>query len=181
MRSRYTSYYRNPKTHAERKANLDCEYARPGRRKLPSSWDDISVHHDKCWKGKRKKQHRDEPRGEEHTFELESDVSYSKLWRLEEYFRNHNIPYKIEKHRVTDCYTYEITERVFDKWIVNPYRFYVGGKKVVGPALISTYKLVKTGRFKTCKCSKIVGYTVHWWANKDIGVKYILDSVQLGR
>jgi hypothetical protein len=52
-RHRYNRGFRYPRTHQERKANeRDKQYVRAKRRKLPSSWDDISATfiRGKCWK-----------------------------------------------------------------------------------------------------------------------------------
>lgn len=182
MRSKYVSYYRNPKTHAERKANIDCEYVRPGRRKLPSSWDDLKVNEDKCWKSKRLNKYRVGTRGKKHILHIdESRSCYSKIWRLEEFFKQQDIPYCLEK--IYENYTYcrEITERVPYKLEPQYSWIYKEGKMVPRHPIGYnwTYKTVKTGQFKTYTGSTIEGYTLTWWTNKDIGVKYILESVDL--
>jgi hypothetical protein len=179
----YKNYYRQPKTHAERKANLDTEYVRPRRRKLPSSWDDYKVHHDKCWKSKRRKKYREEGRGEKHTLTIEeSRYSYTKIWNLEEYFKQHDIPYCLEKIREGYTYTRELTEQVPDKIEAAYSWVYKDGRMVPRHPIgyYWTYKTVKTGCFETYHGSTVVGYQLTWWTNKDIGVQYILDSVCLG-
>lgn len=102
-------WYRSPKTTQERKWNYahGKKYVRAKRygHNLPSTYDDIAITKEKCWKSKRKNQYRTGKRGKKHVVIL-------PVWVMEyyitSYFDDHDIPYKVEDLRESkmrkDCY-----------------------------------------------------------------------------
>lgn len=100
-------YYRSLSTVSEKRAfyaTLDWkdEYGIVrirGRRRphhLPDIYDDIPITRQKTWKKKRRTQYRVEPRGERHEIFVDSIKYQRPYYRYEEYFKKHDIPFRIE-------------------------------------------------------------------------------------
>jgi len=90
-------YYRSPKTTQERRDSCDDEHkdlVRPSRNRsnLPTSWDDINVHHNKTWKDKRKQQYNIGGRGKKRKTIV---IGYRNHYRVEDFFDKHSISYKM--------------------------------------------------------------------------------------
>jgi len=104
-KTKYQRYYRRPRTRQEKRAN--CKYndkwCRDKRKSanLPDLWNEWPCCCQQTWKVKRKKQYRVGGRGKKNTLFLPRyDLSGWRLWvntwQLEDYFRNHDIPYRLE-------------------------------------------------------------------------------------
>lgn len=171
------------KTTQERRLGFSEEhkpYIRAKRRSqtLPDSWNDKYVGSRKCWKDRRKTQYRDTPRGAKHSLVLDGK-SWRESYEMEEYFKIHDIPYRIQRLTKLEEYTVVIkskTERV----MTCSYPF-VDSKGIARVGYIYRYLEVPLEKpiVKT-KYKKIdLGYEIIWWSDKDIGVDYILGRVQL--
>ena len=75
MRKKYDpsqmGWNRSPRTAQEKRANGKRSKWARGRRashNLPSTWDDVYVHTEKSWKGKRNEQYKVGGRGKKHHF-----------------------------------------------------------------------------------------------------------------
>jgi len=189
MRKKNESWYRHIKTTAERRANSDPEHKKYVRSKrninnLPHAYDDISSCSTKCWKDKRLKQYRTNGRGPKHTYSLDMYCCY--IYGLEEYFRDHNIPFCIEP-------LYKVTE-----YVKTHERKYceMGGswKQIVhkiepkGNNLLTSYKSevywkvemrwvsIPLAEPKVCYHKHCIGYDINWWSHKDIGIEYLINE-----
>ena len=112
MKNRYRHRcYRRPRTQAERKANQG-DYVRAKRRpcNIPNSWDDYPVCVQKTWKVKRLKQYRDKPRGKAHEIKLDADTKWYALWKLKEYFMDHDIPFVVIRKNINEHYQMRIVD-----------------------------------------------------------------------
>jgi hypothetical protein len=179
--------YRRPRTTQERRANQECDYVRGKRlsKSLPNAWDDYRACYQKTWKVKRQTQYRPNGRGTEHSVTIKQKYPYGLTWSLQEYFDDHNIPCRIER-------LYE--NELFTHYYKQEYRL-VGYK----PKLLSTGSPLKRFRDlvamrqrkvrwipiykwvtvaletpQQCRYSKFVGVKVTWWADKDIGIDFVL-------
>ena len=104
MRRKNYHWLRRPKTTAERRANQDG-WCRGKRRpcNLANAYDDWPTTTTKSWKDKRKTQHYTGGRGEHHWVRIDKVTDchtwlrwyHSPLWNLEEYLKEHDIPYRI--------------------------------------------------------------------------------------
>ena len=187
-----TNYFmfRSPHTNNEKKANQDeyegnvkipamCRGKRRPRN-LADSWDD--KHHccQRSWKVRRQKQYRGCKRGAEHHVFLEG---WRGMWSVEEYFRDHDIPYKVEK--VTQHYTYkaEIRSKRVKRLVPNyVYKLVWKDKKLVREiqhqsGYIEEYEWVIIGYQDTIGM-RLIGYDLVWWSDKDIGIDFILKRVE---
>ena len=168
----YRPWLRHPRTTAERRANQEG-WERPRRRPhlLPNTYDDIFVHYDKCWKKKRKKQYYTGGRGKHHQMCVEEEpvkpwpLRYTdpdKIDLLEDYFKEYNIPYRIDVRR-----RFRWVERF--RWERVGYEDYtICGYTYQRPV----HKKIYTGEFYRSWYTD--HYIVHWWYDKDIGLDYIL-------
>jgi adenine specific DNA methylase Mod len=183
-------HYRRPRTTQERRANQERDYVRGKRlpKGLPNSWDDYHSCYQKTWKVKRKTQYRPHGRGQEHDVTIKRNSPYGLTWNLQDYFDNHNIPCRIENLYETELVTH----------------YYRQEYRLVGhtPRLLRTGNPPKTFRDRIDCCqrrlvwipiykwvtvflekpeqrrySKWVGVKVTWWANKDIGIDFVLKSL----
>ena len=173
---RYSRYYRHPHTTQEKKANQDTRYTR-GRRfpkNLPDVYDDIPIKHTKCWKDHRKTQYRlNSQRGRKNVVFLHSKTYnvYSRtVWKLEEYFKIHDIPHNIKKKynrkKIVQTYYWknQLTHynKIFDE--IDSEGWYPIYKSV-------KVKLDKPHVYYT---KEFVGFEVTWWSDKDIGIFFLL-------
>jgi hypothetical protein len=188
---------RRPRTTQERRENGKRNKwgrARRSQSNLPNAWDDKPITVQDTWKGKRRKQYREGGRGQQHEIFLPNDDSQKRwwgfwvnTWQLEQWFEDHDIPYRIEKvQRIersevkTHTRVYVVTgvERCVYMRKVRPkhgkaettYETYYAWKNVYGWV---TRKLRKPRR---TTWSALVGYKVIWWSDKDIGIEYALQS-----
>jgi hypothetical protein len=183
--------FRCPRTNNEKRANQD-EYeertkiaplcrAKRHPRNLADAWDDKYHEVQRSWKVRRKKQYRGEKRGAEHHIFLEG---WRRLWYVEEYFKDHDIPYKIEK--VTEQYTYTapIHSKIVKRRVPEYFYKHVWGKNENGDRRIvkevqhqigwkEEYDFVLIG-YQTKVGVRLVGYNLVWWSNKDIGIDFVL-------
>ena len=180
---RYARAYRYPKTTAESRANEGCKYARAKRRKanLPDAYWDMPVSKnswDKSWKLTRKKQYRN--RGKKHEIYIESTTGWGydkEVILLEDYFRKHNIPYRIDEvgEKYTEVY-YITRKRVKDCYLPYYTKLWCKSSQQHQAGWYWTYKWVDLEEpiKKTCKRKRVLGYTIVWWTDKDIGIDRIL-------
>ncbi len=172
MKSRHLRMLRYPRTTAEKRANCEREYRKYIRGKrlpcnLPDAYDDMFHCVQNTWKVKRRTQYRCGGRGERHSVSFKSSAIHSYRFNctkydLEAYFKDHDIPYDIEEHR--ERYTYYLP---------------VYASRISGEGDYWEWETYFTGEFRTGKSWRTTGYTLTWWSDKDIGVKYIMESVGL--
>jgi hypothetical protein len=186
----YNKYYifRHPHTNNEKRANQD-EYdnktkvislcrAKRRPRNLADAWDDKHHEVQKSWKVRRKRQYRGEKRGAEHQVFLEG---WRNLWSMEEYFRQHDIPYKME--RVMEKYTYTVP--IYSKIVKRRVPNYVCRERLMDGKWISEichqigwreeYDFVLIG-YQTKIGARLTGHNLVWWSDKDIGIEFILKQ-----
>ena len=154
----YWGYHRYPKTTQERRINDSDEhreYVRSKRRgkNIPHAWDDIPVaawDERRCWKSNRKQQYRVGGRGTKHELLIPKGYDRFRYWwnseyRLEEYFKQHDIPYN--KERLYETYTREHIDYT--------YRICVGREPVF------RYVKDETGSYKIDR-TKVLWYKHIW-------------------
>lgn len=157
---------RNPRTQQERRINCyDREYVRGKRlpNSLPNSYDDIRVRPRKTWKDKRKTQYRVDDRGGEHSLVLDSCIY---TWRLEEYLRDMDIPYRLEEN-----YDHKMVRWFHYKKTVKP------GHLREYPWDIHKWEKVYTDEYR--RVCYLAGYTLTWWSDKNIGIDFILRKFSI--
>ena len=172
-------YYRHPRTRAEARANQEG-WERPCRRlrNLPDAYDDLYPTHEKTWKNKRKTQYRPGGRGKERSIIVDADFTYE--WDLSEYFKEHDIPYRIEYVNEPYSYKRKTTKRVRDEFKTPYYitRFYrQDGKMYMDRHIVRwewKYHWEYDGGFEWIHTYRTVAYKVIWWYDKDVGIDYIL-------
>ena len=178
-------YYRHPRTRNEMRANQEG-WERPCRRPhlLPDTYDDLWPHHEKGWKAKRKTQYYPGGRGKEHSITVDADFTYE--WDLTEYFKKHDISYRLE-------YVSESRMRKFKKWkrVKQPWRraiYHTRRTKKDGETIwIRTFLryedeyIWKQDGWEWKNVRDIVAYKLIWWYDKDIGIDYILKQCRRKR
>lgn len=93
-------HVRRPKTTQERRENgKRSQFARPKRSScnLPNAWDDKEVMSQRTWKKRRKSQYWVDGRGEEHNVLVAYNPS--RIYWLETWMENHNVPCSIKRFR----------------------------------------------------------------------------------
>lgn len=193
MRSKHTGWHRHMRTTAERRANSDPElrkYVRGKRspRMLPSYWTDRQTTKTKSWKDKRLIQYRPDGRGVEHEIHIGKQFGWGPIYRIEEYFKDHEIPFVIDH-----LYDTEI-ELIYGRW----------STEVVGYEKYTTTRYIRDKKSKKkhktileyvtewrAKYDRVwtqydkprevhyrhdKGYNVTWWSDKDIGIDRIIAS-----
>jgi hypothetical protein len=162
--------YRSITTKQERIAN--CEYiddegrhkwGRPKRNSYRlDPWNHEPRHErQKSWKRKRIYQQRSRSELQEHGIYIDDKNFFS--WYIEEWFDDHDIPYKIEEIREP---RYRIVYGYWTSKIIQPHPNRIELKR--------TY--IKYEIPKRYKYSKTIGWNLIWWSNKDIGIEYILNK-----
>jgi hypothetical protein len=144
------------------------------------------------WKDHRKTQYRSNGRGQQHTLTLGKEWRWGRLWDLEEYFKDHGIPYRIRRLYEVEVKT--VThQRVWTHlgtghWV--EYQRKVRPKKSKKKTL-TTYETVRYWKEdwgwvwkdlpkpRECRYQIDKGYEVTWWSDKDIGIEYILGSISV--
>lgn len=192
--SRKYRWLRHPRTTAERRANQDeydgstnqgtwCRGRRRGKN-LTSAWDDKPHGCQKSWKEFRKTQYHACGRGEKHTIFIYNTIV--SIWKLEEYFREHNIPYHTECIRKP----YKTQKKPVKKYFVvgqkplyhykytvtkdeNGKRIYTKVKKLLCYTNVYDYEFVG---YKNVTYYHTLGYEFSWWSNKDVGIEFILSK-----
>ena len=180
---------RRPRTTQERRAS--GEWGRPRRNpnNLIDMWDDKCSCIQKTWKVKRLHQYRELGRGQQHVIFVPEDRGrfYMHTWDLEDWFDNHDI-----SHCIKMVWSSEVIvtthEQVYKMVGWEPYTYLktvrprgVGAKKTetiyeVHTSWRGVYKWVdvKLARPRERRWSKLIGYTLTWWSNKDIGIDRVL-------
>ena len=164
------------RTTAEKRANQNCKYVRAKRHpcNLPDPWDDNSHCTQKTWKVKRSHQYRIGTRGQRHEVLTGIDnLKWSQIWNIEQYLKEHDIPYRLEPISETFTHTYRIFKRVKD-YEVPVYTFATDKRNRHQIGFRWVYKIKPTEKFQTCNRSITVAYKLVWWSDKDIGLEYIL-------
>ena len=162
------SYYRRPKTTAERRANQEG-WCRGKRRPhvLIDSWADQYSCCQKTWKTKREKQYHTGGRGERHVIIITPLRDSSWRWptalgSLEIYCEDHNIPFSVETIRGFNW------KRNY-RWVkTGTERRNIGTFFYTNPVHTMVYM---PGFFKS---HYIQHYVFTWWSDKDIGLEYII-------
>lgn len=172
MRKKQYSYFRRPKTTAERKANDDPEiknYVRGKRlpKTLPDTWDDQKLTYSKSWKDRRKTQYRPQKRGKKHTIEVGVGFWRHGLWELEDYFLEHDIPYQIKDKKRSRIETR--TKKLMPVRTKAYWEIYHCGW--------TPYEWVECAPYHVTIIEHL-GYYISWWSDKDIGIDYILRSIE---
>ena len=187
---KHCGWLRSQRTTAEKRANQQCEYVRAKRRphNLADAWDDKPTIKTRCWKDYRKTQYRPDGRGARHEMIFDS-LSWKEEWALEEYLKDHNIPYRIEDIKESRRRKYVVrTKR--EKWYERPvytynWRWFTlpSGKKMfnrerghqigwewVYRDVPLDKPIIRWYNYKTVVATRLV-----WWSDKNIGIKYILN------
>lgn len=194
MRDKHKGWYRHIRTTAERRANCDPEirkYVRGKRsiRMIPNSWDDRPTTVTKSWKDKRHTQYRLDGRGEKREIYFNTKARWGLVWHLEEYFKDNDIPYCLNRLYETEV---SVKTGYWDNFATIGYEEYTYIRK------IRPYNPKSKKKFKT-KYEIVIdirpifgrvwveyddphevyyrhdkGYNLTWWSNKDIGIDYIL-------
>ena len=176
----FRKYYKTPHTRNEARQNQEG-WCRPKRRPahLADSWDDRPRCIQNTWKVKRNKQYHTGGRGKKHTLILDRNV---KEWILQEYFEEHNIPYRIEDVKQSYMRRWPIRRRV----VVGQRPYYIKKYIWAGRKLktIETHQIGyedifewKTIRYEDKPISYTVGYRITWWSDKDIGLEHIIKKM----
>jgi hypothetical protein len=175
----------------ELRESQNREFSRPKRtKKLKEyTWSSGSFHKTKSWKDCRKKQYRNEKRGERH--ELNFNICcWRQQWNLELYLKNHNIPYRVEHIREIERRKRTITTRIIKDRQVPVYNFKYewlrrsDGTKYCAKVLKHqvgyswVYRDVPLDKpvVKWYYVSRLTGYKVVWWSDKNIGIEYVLNK-----
>ena len=180
MRSKVTKWYRKPRTTAEMRANQG-EYARAKRRprNLPSSYDDQPYRNTNSWKDKRKTQYRVGGRGAKHELFF-TELSWREQYDLEEFLKDQDIPHCIETVRESYMRRYvQTTQRVKSAYV--PYFGYSWPPKdrhQSGWHWTYRWEDLDESIVTYHKASKITGYVIRWWHDRDIGIDRILNRVR---
>ena len=182
MRKKYDGWMRNPRTTQERRnTQKHNKYGRRSRnvKTLPTSYDDINIHFDRCWKSKRKTQYRIGGRGSRYEIFIEEnrlanwhDAAYYKKKRLIDYFDKHDIAYDVAAISKVDI-TEELitTKRVCSGSETR--ECYIGKKIYRWTDYIWIDVPVKP-YIKTTRWVTLLGYTIIYWTNKNIDLSYLL-------
>jgi hypothetical protein len=198
-KAKHAKYYRRPRTTQERRANTKRSKWARGRRRmgnLINTYDDPQVCIQKTWKVKRRHQHRENARGKKHTLFLANEGGSScrwlfwiKMWDLEEYLKNHDIPCHVRKIEQIEVRVQTHHERyVITGWepytkvcAVRPKKN--GARKTetqyvteTGWRTVYGWRKVKLKEPREWRTSTLIGYEVTWWSDKDIGMDYILQQ-----
>jgi hypothetical protein len=176
-------YYRHPRTRQEARANQEgWERAKRRPIHLPDTYDDLWTDREKSWKATRKTQYHPGGRGKEHSIEVDPDWTYE--WDLSEYFKKHNIPYRIERVCESRMRKFRKTKRV-SKGIgpvykIQHYRDEEGQLKWVDvfSHFTEKYEWVNDG-YEWKSVIDVVAYRIIWWSDKDIGIDYILKQCRI--
>ena len=171
--------YRNPRTTQERRFNQSCPFTRAKRRNIPTSYDDIRVKDNgKSWKKKRKTQYHLNNRGQRH--EVFLDYHYCE-WEIEEYFEAQNIPFSLDSIKESGYNNTRAYKRVVVKTIPT-YRYewkLIDGKyqQVAKHQMgyVAIYDWMPCG-YTTYRYSRVIGFKLIWWSDKDIGLEYLLSN-----
>lgn len=195
MRKRKNPYwYNGPRVRQELRETQDCPYSRRSRVNdlKYCLYDGHGNWPGESWKGKRQKQHRENPRGEQHEIVL-SDNNWRNMYAIKEYLTEHNIPFRIEdiceRQRRKQVFR---TKRVKDYQVANwVYRWH-WVKNDEGKKTLERHKSHQAGyswRYKEITLDKPnvryynvsirVAYNLTWWSDKDIGMDYILNRIEL--
>lgn len=190
MRSKHTRWYCRPRSTAERRANSDPEIQKYVRGKrmpinLPNTWDDKPTTTTKCWKDKRKTQYRPNGRGKQHEIILKDERRWGPLWRVEEYFRENDIPYRVENIKRNVRFKRVIrTKSVLDysiPYYTHRYEYIDGvlhrirGHQIGYREIFKKIPLDKP-IIRWYNRSELEGYRIIWWSDKDIDIEKIIQS-----
>jgi len=172
-----TRWLKSPKTTNEKKQNQDG-WCRPKRRpnNLVDRWDDKPHCYQKSWKKFRRKQYYINGRGQKHSIILPSKT---RIWILEEYFKNHNIPYRIERIKESRIICIPIRKNRQIGKVPNyiTKHIWVRGKLKSTIKHQSGYRIIYEwyiDGYKKCRRTFLKEYKVIWWNNKNIGIEYII-------
>ncbi len=190
-------FYRKPRTTQERRVNHKrnkwCRKRRNGNN-LTDSYDDRCSCVQKTWKVKRRQQYRECGRGQQHTVFLPNDTGgaswrfWVNTWNLEEWFNNHDIPCRVEKVQEIEVRV-QTHQRVYKCTGWEPYTYVRRTRTTDGAKKSETLYETKTswrGVYSWVKVrlakpretywSKLTGYRVTWWSDKDIGIDYVIQQ-----
>jgi hypothetical protein len=123
---------------------------------------------EKSWKRKRKTQYRDRAQMQEYVLDFD-DILFND-WELNEWFDDHDIPYRWETFRKAEYRTIKgYWRNVFDYTI--PYVDHRGINRLrcIYKRVFVPYKKPRRDKY-----SKITGYRLTWWSDKDIGIEQLM-------
>lgn len=181
----YKRYYRHPRTTQERRTNgsrkdRDLAVWRRAKRSasnIPDAWDDFAIFYQKSWKKHRKTQYRSEIRGRKHEVCLGPELidgewlNRQRMFSLERYFQDHDIPYKITENReliqMIEVFNYD--EKGFLQSAIG-HNGYCFNRIPYYDGMLDDYDYCRHGYWKR----KLLGYRVTWWSDKDIGIEYLI-------
>ena len=177
-------WYRTPRTTQERRINCSPEHMQFVRAKrrpnnLADAWDDKPVHHQKTWKHKRKTQYFPSGRGKRREIDC-FDMSWDKLWKIQKFFDNHNISYRIEESRVKKTGTRLITQKYVPYAKIPKYHYkwewYIDDNGKKSMRKVRSHQIGYTTLYKTVKIDPPIKQTysyyvrksqkIIWWSNK---------------
>lgn len=173
--------YKPPRINKEIKANTDSDnkrFARAKRNKTLKNlrdWSGDRNPRDKTWKRVRKFQnHPSDMRTCDTRREIFVDdwfISY----KLEEYFKQHNIPYKSIRigKRIKKIYR----ERIYKpEYTTHRIVHYDGTVEEYRSKDKIFYYTKHEYQDATYNYKKLIGYRIIWWYNKDIGIEKLIKS-----
>ena len=173
----------------ELRQTSDCEYSRARRlgRLKEVLWLDNRYHETNSWKDSRKTQHREESRGERHERYLdEKSATRHDEWHLSKYLRDNNIPFRlVPKYKTVVLKSIIRTKRVKDRQVpVYTWHFSNEHKFEISHQIGFKWEYIDVPLdkpyVKRYKQTTLIGHTLIWWSDKDIGIDYILRRL-LGR
>jgi hypothetical protein len=185
----FRKWYQSPKTRNEARQNQGDEYikknpwCRAKRRphNLPDPWDDKPRGHQKSWKKFRKTQYHTCGRGKEHTVEIGPYDIHE--WHFTEYLTEHGIPYRMDSIKEFYNYKKPIWKRVQDATKTPVYRHVRVKDEDSRSGYTWSYQIVRweykshweKDGWEMTRAYRVIGYRITWWADKDIGIEYILQ------
>jgi hypothetical protein len=187
-------WYNGPRVRQELRYTQDCPYSRRSRINdlKYCLYDGHGNWPGENWKGKRKQQHREYSRGEKHGMVL-SDNNWRRIWSIKQYLTEHNIPFKIEDICERQKRKQIIrTERVKDYLSADYVYRWQWDKDANGKKTLMRYRSHQCGfswKYKEVTLDKPkvryynvsirVAYNLTWWSDKDIGMDFILNRIEL--
>jgi len=108
------------------------------------------------------------------------------MWQLYDYCYEHDIPFRLDDHRESYEYTYEVCKRVLYEY-AQPYHVMVWDEKKKAQVRVdlerwvSRWKSVPSSEYRTATRTETVSYTFTWWHEKDIGADIIMSKAKCRR
>lgn len=174
--------YRRPHVHQEMVANCELreegeveKWGRGGRKMHDlDPWITEQSHgSQKNWKKRRKTQYREAgARNNKHKIYV---VEWREKWNLEKYFKDKDIPFRIQEH--TELYTYKRVEDT--QYVLSGYSPYYGWKNdQIQRGWKEVWKEIKleVPIITYRKCRRTIGYTFTYWTEKSLDLEKIIKD-----